>query len=49
MTRCVTWWFGADQAGNLLELVVLAVQDDLLLIHAMTLRRSTRRELFGDD
>ena len=40
---------GADRAGNLLELVVLAVQDDELVIHAMALRPSTRRELFGDD
>ncbi len=40
---------GADRTGNLLELVVLAVEDDVLVIHAMTLRRSTREELFGDD
>ena len=40
---------GADRAGNLLELVVLAVEDDELVIHAMALRSSTRRELFGDD
>jgi len=40
---------GVDRAGNLVELVVLAVQDDVLVIHAMALRRSTRRELFGDD
>ncbi len=40
---------GVDRAGNLVELVVLAVQNDVLVIHAMALRRSTRRELFGDD
>ncbi len=40
---------GADRAGNLLELVVLAVEDDVLVIHAMALRRSTREALFGDD
>jgi hypothetical protein len=40
---------GADRVGNLLELVVLAVDDGVLVIHAMALRRSTRLELFGDD
>ena len=40
---------GADRAGNLLELVVPAVEDDMLVIHAMAMRRSTREELFGDD
>lgn len=40
---------GADRAGNLLELVALAGQDDEFVIHAMELRHSTRRELFGDD
>ena len=40
---------GTDRSGNLLELVVLSVEDDQLVIHAMALRRSTRRELFGDD
>jgi len=32
---------GPDRAGNLLELVVLDVEDDVLLIHAMRLRRGT--------
>lgn len=40
---------GADRAGNLVEVVVLAVEDDVLVIHAMALRRRTREELFGDD
>lgn len=40
---------GADRAGNLVELVVLAVKENVLVIHAMALRRSTREELFGDD
>jgi len=40
---------GPDRAGNLLELVVLDVEDDVLLIHAMRLRRSTQSELFGGD
>jgi len=39
---------GLDPAANLLELVVLEGDDDVLIIHAMTLRRSTRHELFGD-
>ncbi len=40
---------GADRAGNLLELVVLDVEDGVLVIHAMKLRRSTQTELFGGD
>jgi hypothetical protein len=40
---------GPDRAGNLLELVVLDLEDGPLVIHAMALRPSTRRELFGDD
>lgn len=40
---------GGDRAGNLLELVVIGVPDDLLVIHAMPLRKSTEQELFGDD
>lgn len=40
---------GPDRAGNLIELVVLAVEDGVLVIHAMTLRRSTQRELFGGE
>jgi len=48
-TRCDYLVAGADRTGNLLELVVLAVEDDVLVIHAMALRRSTREELFGDD
>ena len=32
---------GPDRAGNLIELVVLAVEDGVLVIHAITLRRST--------
>jgi hypothetical protein len=38
---------GADRAGNLLELVVMEVESDVLVIHAMRLRRSTQAELFG--
>ncbi len=38
---------GPDRAGNLLELVVLRGEDDVLVIHAMRLRRSTQAELFG--
>jgi hypothetical protein len=40
---------GPDRAGNLLELVVLEVGGEELVIHAMALRSSTARELFGDD
>ena len=38
---------GADRAGDMLELVVMTLEGDALVIHAMTLRRSTERELFG--
>ncbi len=40
---------GADRAGNLLELVVIEIDKDVLVIHAMTLRRSTQREIFGGE
>lgn len=40
---------GVDRAGNVLELVVITLADDVLVIHAMTLRRSTQRELFGKE
>ena len=40
---------GGDRAGNLLELVVIGVPDDPLVIHAMSLRKSTEQELFGGD
>lgn len=40
---------GPDQAGNLLEPVVVDTRDGELVIHAMALRRSTQRELFGGD
>lgn len=40
---------GADRAGNLLELVVIELEIDLLVIHAMTLRPSTQREIFGGE
>lgn len=38
---------GADRAGNLLELVVIELNEEVLAIHAMKLRRSTEQELFG--
>ena len=40
---------GPDRARNLIELVVLDVPDDVLVIHAMRLRTSTRDQLFGDE
>lgn len=40
---------GPDRSGNLLELVVIAARDSELVIHAMALRRSTERELFGGE
>jgi hypothetical protein len=40
---------GPDRAGNLLELVILAVEDEVLVIHAMALRPTTQFELFGDE
>ena len=39
---------GPDRAGNLLELVMLAIDGEELLIHAMPLRRGTAEELIGD-
>lgn len=40
---------GPDRAGNLLELVVLVTDEVELVIHAMALRDTTRRELFGKE
>lgn len=40
---------GPDRAGNLLELVVLVTDEVELVIHAMALRETTRRELFGKE
>lgn len=40
---------GPDRSGNLLELVVIEVPETALVIHAMVLRRSTARELFGGE
>ena len=41
---------GPDRSGNLLELVLIEADGVELVIHAMALRPSTRRELFrGDD
>lgn len=40
---------GPDRAGNLLEVVVILVDAGVLAIHAMPLRRSTQRELFGEE
>ena len=40
---------GPDPAGNLLELVVLVGGEVELVIHAMPLRHSTQREVFGDE
>ena len=39
---------GPDRSGNLLEVVVILVDAGGLAIHAMPLRRSTQRELFGE-
>lgn len=38
---------GPDRAGNLVELVALQGDVDVVVIHAMRLRSSTKRELFG--
>lgn len=39
---------GPDRSGNLLELAVIQTAERIeLVIHAMALRRSTERELFG--
>lgn len=40
---------GPDRASNLLELVVLVLGGDELVIHAMPIRRTTAKELFGDE
>jgi hypothetical protein len=40
---------GPDRSGNLLELVVIETDVSDLAIHAMALRRSTQRELFGGE
>lgn len=40
---------GPDRAGNLLEAVVMVIDGTELVIHAMRLRRSTEREVFGGD
>lgn len=40
---------GPDRAGNLLELVVVAVDTGAMVIHAMTLRRTTSVALFGNE
>ncbi|MDA8360198.1 MAG: hypothetical protein M0Z95_28745 [Actinomycetota bacterium] len=37
---------GPDRASNLLELVVLVLEGEELVIHALTLRRSSAQELF---
>jgi NADPH:quinone reductase-like Zn-dependent oxidoreductase len=39
---------GPDRAGNLLEVVVILADVGALTIHAMPLRSSTQRELFGE-
>jgi hypothetical protein len=39
---------GPDRSGSMLELVVIRTRELVeLVIHAMALRRSTERELFG--
>jgi hypothetical protein len=40
---------GPARSGNLLELVVIETDVSELVIHAMALRRSTQRELFGGE
>lgn len=40
---------GPDRAGNLLELVLMEFEQEVLVIHAMRLRRSTEHELFGGE
>ena len=40
---------GPDRAGNLVELVVLDRIEGPLVIHAMPLRRSTEKALFGEE
>jgi hypothetical protein len=39
---------GPDRTANLLELVVIEAGGGELVIHAMPLRPSTEREVFGD-
>ena len=39
---------GRDRSGNVLEVVVIRVDAGVLAIHAMPLRPSTQRELFGE-
>ncbi len=59
-THSVTWtelgedpsrylFVGPARTGNLLELVVVDVGGEELVIHAMSLRRSTAEELFGGE
>ena len=38
---------GPDRSGKLVELVLLSVDTSVLVIHAMRLRTSTERRLFG--
>jgi hypothetical protein len=40
---------GPDRSGNVLEVVVILVDAGVLAIHAMPLRPSTQRELFGEE
>jgi hypothetical protein len=40
---------GPDRSGNLLEVVVILVEAGVPAIHAMPLRPSTQRELFGEE
>lgn len=40
---------GPDRSANLLELVVIGTDVSDFVIHAMALRRSTQRELFGGE
>lgn len=40
---------GPERAGNLLELVVLALGGDELVIHVVGLRRTTAQPLVGDE
>jgi len=39
---------GPDRSGNLLEIIVLELADELLAIHAMALRKRYRRLLPGE-
>jgi hypothetical protein len=40
---------GPDRAGNLLELVIFDAPEAVFVIHAMPLRPTTQRGLFGDE